>query len=90
MKSYRFIVSGKVQGVYYRKTIYENATLVGFSGYVKNLPDGSVEACVTCKDDLELKQFKKILKKGSMSSKVDSLKKFDCSESFSNGFEIRY
>lgn len=90
MKSYRFIVSGKVQGVYYRKTIYENATLVGFNGYVKNLPDGTVEACISCKTDLELKQFRKILKKGSMSSKVSSLEKFDCDEMFENGFEIRY
>ena len=90
MKSYRFVVHGKVQGVYYRKTINENATLVGFNGYVKNLPDGSVEACITCKDDLELKQFRKILKKGSMASSVQSLEKFEIDEVFSNGFEIRY
>lgn len=89
MKSYKFIVHGKVQGVYYRKTIYENATLVGFNGYVKNLPDGTVEACISCKDELELKQFRKILKKGSMLSKVQSLEKFECDEIFTNGFEIR-
>jgi len=90
MKSYRFVVHGKVQGVYYRKTINENATLVGFNGYVKNLADGSVEACVTCKNEIEFKQFRKILKKGSMASSVKSLEKFEIDEVFSNGFEIRY
>lgn len=89
MQSYRFVVKGKVQGVYFRKTVYENATLVNFNGYVKNLPDGSVEACISPKDELELKQFRKILKKGSMSSKVESLEMFECTENFS-GFEIRY
>lgn len=90
MKSYKFIVHGKVQGVYYRKTIYENATLVGFNGYVKNLNDGTVEACITVQDDLQLKQFKKILKKGSMSSKVSSLEKHEIDQHFDNGFEIKY
>lgn len=90
MESYRFIVKGKVQGVYYRKTVFENCKLVGFHGYVKNLPDGTVEASITCKTKLELKQFRKILKKGSMSSKVDSIEMFDCDDIFENGFEIRY
>lgn len=90
MKSYKFIVKGRVQGVYYRKTVCENCVLVNFNGYVKNLPDGSVEACITCSDDLQLKQFKKILKKGSMASKVESIEKFDCDEIFQNGFEVRY
>jgi acylphosphatase len=90
MKTYKFIVKGKVQGVYYRKTIYENATLVNFNGYVKNLDDGSVEACITSKSDLEVKQFKKILKKGSMLSKVESLEKYETNEIFNDGFSIKY
>jgi acylphosphatase len=90
MKSYRFIVSGKVQGVYFRKTVFEKSTLVGFNGYVKNLPDGTVEAAITATDDLQLKQFRKILKKGSMASNVKSLEQFDCDEVFTKGFEIRY
>lgn len=90
MQSYRFVIKGKVQGVYYRKTIFENATIVNFNGYVKNLSDGSVEACITCKNELEKKQFKKILKKGSMMSKVNTIEIFEIDDIFENGFEIRY
>lgn len=36
-------VRGHVQGIFYRATIRNWATLRGLSGYVKNEPDGSVE-----------------------------------------------
>lgn len=37
-------VSGIVQGVYYRYSTKEKADELGLSGFVRNLPDGSVEA----------------------------------------------
>ena len=37
-------VSGKVQGVYYRANTVEQAKINGIKGWVKNLPDGRVEA----------------------------------------------
>lgn len=37
-------ISGKVQGVFYRSTTYEEATLRGLSGWVRNTRDGGVEA----------------------------------------------
>ena len=38
----RILVSGKVQGVYFRKSTQERAQALGLSGLVKNLPDGRV------------------------------------------------
>ncbi len=46
MNSYKFIVFGKVQGVWYRKYVVQIAKTLGFVGYVKNLPNGNVEVVV--------------------------------------------
>ena len=37
-------ISGRVQGVFFRDSTREKAQELGLSGYVKNTPDGDVEA----------------------------------------------
>lgn len=39
----RAYVTGKVQGVWYRRATQEQALKRGVTGYAKNLPDGRVE-----------------------------------------------
>ncbi len=41
---YRVLISGRVQGVFFRGTCRRVAEQHGVSGWVRNLPDGSVEA----------------------------------------------
>ena len=41
---YRVLISGLVQGVSYRLACRQAALRQGVSGWVRNLPDGSVEA----------------------------------------------
>jgi acylphosphatase/pimeloyl-ACP methyl ester carboxylesterase len=89
LKSYRFIVKGKVQGVGFRNFTQNFAKNLDIRGYVKNLEDGSVEVVANLKD-AHLDFFIEGLKKGPVSSDVQSVEKevIDLQE-FSD-FEIRY
>ena len=42
----RFLVNGRVQGVGFRYFVHDVARREGVTGYVRNLPDGRVEALV--------------------------------------------
>jgi acylphosphatase len=41
---YRVLISGRVQGVFFRDTCRRLAEQSGVAGWVRNLPDGRVEA----------------------------------------------
>ena len=88
MKSYKFIISGKVQGVYYRANVKKNAFNRGYKGYVMNLSDGTVEATVTCEES-RLEEFIEILNKGSKNSSVTTIEQIECVEIFNENFEVR-
>ena len=65
----RCLVSGRVQGVYYRATAARRARELGISGYARNLADGRVEV-LACGDDDSVSAFVKWLWIGSSASKV--------------------
>ena len=44
MERLRVLVSGTVQGVWFRESARKEAERVGVAGWVRNLPDGRVEA----------------------------------------------
>lgn len=47
LQTFSIVVSGKVQGVYYRQSTKEKARELGLTGYVQNMPDSSVMIIVT-------------------------------------------
>jgi acylphosphatase len=54
LQTISIIVKGKVQGVYYRQTTQEKATVLGITGTVSNLPDRNVKIIATgTKEKLE-------------------------------------
>ncbi|HUQ85685.1 MAG TPA: acylphosphatase [Candidatus Limnocylindrales bacterium] len=46
MTQAHIIVSGYVQGVWYRKFVKTNAEKLGLTGWARNIPEGRVEALV--------------------------------------------
>ena len=66
------IISGFVQGVWYRAFTERTAGAVGLAGWVRNLPDGSVEAVMEGpRAAIEMAILE--CKKGPPSSRVDNI-----------------
>jgi acylphosphatase len=83
-------VTGKVQGVYYRQNTMETAKAHGVSGWVRNLPDGRVEAVLEG-DDSKVKSVVDWCKKGPPRAEVGNVEvKFETPTGEFSGFEIRY
>jgi len=89
VKSYRFIIKGKVQGVFYRKSVAEKLNNLKVDGYVRNLPDKSVEVVVNI-DESMIEKIIEILKEGSIYSDVKSIYKEEIKPIKINGFSIKY
>lgn len=64
------MVRGKVQGVFFRSATQREAKRLGLTGWVKNLPDGSVEVTVEGEED-SLKEFQTWVQRGPSAARVD-------------------
>jgi len=91
MEWYRFIIFGKVQGVYYRKSVSQALMKKQFKGYIQNLSNGTVEVVAEVFDD-EFDSFMHILKEGSLLSNVEDIQYEIIDDAVFNtdGFEVRY
>ncbi|MBL7739317.1 MAG: acylphosphatase [Chitinophagaceae bacterium] len=71
-KTVSIIVTGKVQGVFYRQSAKETASLLDITGEVRNMPDGSVHIIATGNHD-QLKKLIQWCKQGPPRARVDDV-----------------
>ncbi len=83
MKTVHIIISGKVQGVFFRATAKEVAEKYNIKGWVKNTNEGKVETLVTGEEQ-DINKFIEWCNKGpekahveDVSVKEAELKRFD-------------
>ena len=87
----RFLVRGKVQGVYFRHSARLEAKRLNLRGLARNLPDGSVEVLARGSRDA-VDALRQWLHRGPARAKVDTVREFDVPESdlaeMPAGFEV--
>ncbi len=93
MTSIRYLVRGRVQGVGFRWFVSRHARALGLGGYVRNLPDGSVEVVVAHRDSAEtLAKLEALLHDGPAGAAVRSVQREEQSGQgpvTTRSFEIR-
>jgi len=85
----RFVVSGRVQGVFYRASTEDTARRLGLSGWVRNLPDGRVEL-VACGEEAKLRELERWLWQGPRHARVEQVAVQDVPVEAFSGFAMRY
>ena len=87
MQTYRFRITGRVQGVSYRAWTKEMAQTLGIAGHVRNLSDGSVEAVASLDQGL-LDTFIAHLRQGPPAASVESVTYDPVTDTGAEGFHI--
>ena len=70
--SLRAVVRGRVQGVFYRGSVQARADHLNLTGYVRNLPDGTVEVWAEG-ERYQLEKLSEYLYVGPPAAKVDGV-----------------
>lgn len=90
MKTYRYTISGRVQGVCFRHYTILEAEKWGISGTVRNLWNGDVEVYAQGDDD-SITRFEQFLHVGPRSARVDKLEKEILDkEAIFRGFDVSW
>lgn len=86
--SYRFVVSGHVQGVFFRQSARERAQALGLQGWIRNRSDGCVEG-VAAGTPSALEALRSWLRQGPPAARVDALEWEPAAEPVATaGFEV--
>ena len=84
----RFVVSGRVQGVFYRASTETTARRLDLTGWVRNLPDGRVEL-MACGEEAKLGELEQWLWQGPPHTQVEQVTVLDVEFQAFAGFSMR-
>jgi len=82
-------VIGRVQGVFYRAWAQSQARELGVSGWIRNCPDGSVEAHLGGEQDCVARMIER-MRSGPSNARVDDLDVEDAAREELGRFELRH
>ncbi len=86
--SYRIVVSGRVQGVFFRQHAKDQADRLGLTGFVKNQPNGTVYIEVNGEQS-KIEQFLTWCNDGSPSAQVEKVESTPVKKPDFIDFQIR-
>lgn len=72
----RFLVEGRVQGVFFRASTREQAVRLGLRGFARNLPGGGVEVLVAG-DPAAIDELAAWLRQGPDRARVEALERVE-------------
>ena len=81
--------TGLVQGVFFRAWAQGHARELGVSGWIRNCPDGSVEAHLTG-DENAVERMIDRMRRGPSNARVDELQVEDAEAESVGRFEVRH
>jgi len=81
----KFLVVGRVQGVFFRASARDEALRLRLTGYAKNLADGSVEV-LACGEEHALDALERWLRRGPPSARVERVQRLASQETPPAGF----
>ena len=82
-------VIGRVQGVFYRAWVRDHADALKVTGWIRNCPDGRVEAHVEGEADA-VERMIAHLRQGPPSARVEDVKLWDVESCDFDDFEVRH
>jgi acylphosphatase len=86
--SFRYLVTGRVQGVGYRYFVLRKAGDLGLSGFARNRADGSVEVVAEGPEEV-LASFEQMLREGPAFAAVSDVVREAIAPRGGSGFDIR-
>ncbi len=87
MKTTKAVISGTVQGRFFRKFIEEEARKLGLKGFARNLDDGRVEVFAEGRDE-NVNELVEKCRQGPPNSQVDKVETQEINHQGFSGFRI--